>query len=126
MKFFVFRRIQKLQSLLNIFSPFHLCRPFPDINYLIWLHVIVCFSILVLYISQNFLTFLIPFLNTFPAANELTENMNNKNSVKWNNDVQPKEFTASRINQITWDDASGRLKITLDGKTIAYIPVVYN
>ena len=56
----------------------------------------------------------------------LTENMNNKNSVKWNNDVQPKEFTASRINQITWDDASGRLKITLDGKTIAYIPVVYN
>ena len=52
--------------------------------------------------------------------------MNNKNSVKWNNDVQPKEFTASRINQITWDDASGRLKITLDGKTIAYIPVVYN
>lgn len=85
----------------------------------------MCFSILVLYISQNFLT-LISFLNTFPAANELTENMNNKNSVKWNNDVQPKEFTASRINQITWNDASGRLKITLDGKTIAYIPVVYN
>ena len=56
----------------------------------------------------------------------LIENMNNKNSVKWNNDVQSKEFTASRINQITWDDASGRLKITLDGKTIAYIPVVYN
>ena len=33
------------------------------------------FSILVLYISQNLLTFLIPFLNTFPAINELTENM---------------------------------------------------
>ena len=33
----------------------------------------MCFSILVLYISQNFLTFLISFLNTFPAANELTE-----------------------------------------------------
>lgn len=34
----------------------------------------MCFSILVLYISQNFLTFLILFLNTFPAVNELTEN----------------------------------------------------
>lgn len=49
----------------------------------------------------------------------LTENMNNKNSVKWNNDVQPKEFTVSRINQITWDDASGRLKVALDGNTVA-------
>ena len=56
----------------------------------------------------------------------LTENLNNKNSVKWNNDVKPKEFTASRINQLTWDDASGRLKVTLDGNTVAYIPVVYN
>ena len=35
----------------------------------------MCFSILVLYISQNFLTFLISFLNTFPAANELTEKL---------------------------------------------------
>lgn len=33
----------------------------------------MCFSILVLYISQNFLTFLILFLNTFQAVNELTE-----------------------------------------------------
>ena len=56
----------------------------------------------------------------------LTENLNNKNSVKWNNDVKPKEFTASRINQLTWDDTSGRLKVTLDGNTVAYIPVVYN
>lgn len=38
----------------------------------------VCFSILVLYISQSFLTFLIPFLNAFPAVNELTENKANK------------------------------------------------
>ena len=56
----------------------------------------------------------------------LTENLNNKSSIKWNSGVKPKEFTASRINQLTWDDTSGRIKITLDGKTVAYIPVVYN
>ena len=67
-----------------------------------------------------------PYSYFITAVVNVTFNMNNKNSVKWNNDVQPKEFTTSRINQITWDDASGRLKITLDGKTIAYIPVVYN
>ena len=67
------------------------------------------------------------FFCLFPASvTELTENLNNKNSVKWNGDAKPKEFTAYRINQLTWDDASGRLKITLDGKTTAYIPVVYS
>ena len=65
-------------------------------------------------------------VTTHVTKTSLYENLNNKNSVKWNNDVKQKEFTASRINQLTWDDASGRLKVTLDGNTVAYIPVVYN